>query len=171
MKTNIILIGMPGAGKSTAGVVLAKTLGKEFMDTDLLIQQAERRLLQQIIHAEGVAGFLAVEERIVLRMTVAHAVIATGGSVVYSPAVMAHLQRLGTIVYLQLPLAEIENRITNMASRGIAIGLGQQLSDLYRERTPLYEKYADLTVACRGLTLEKVNTAIVAGLALRKSER
>jgi shikimate kinase len=164
MKTDIILIGMPGAGKSTVGVVLAKTLAKKFIDTDLLIQQAEGRLLQQIIYADGVAAFLAVEERVLLRLDAMNAVIATGGSGVYSPAAMAHLKRLGTIVYLQLSLAEIESRITNMASRGIAIGPGQRLSDLYQERTPLYEKYADLTIACSGLTLEAVSTAIAVEL-------
>jgi shikimate kinase len=164
MDTNIILIGMPGAGKSTVGVVLAKTLGKKFIDTDLLIQQTEHRLLQQIIQADGIASFLAVEEQVVLRLTAANAVIATGGSVVYSPVAMARLKRSGTVVYLQLRLDELETRITNMSSRGIAIGPGQQLSDLYRERMPLYESYADLTVACSGLTLEAAVTAIVVRL-------
>jgi shikimate kinase len=162
MKTNIVLIGMPGAGKSTVGVVLAKTLGKLFVDTDLLIQQSERRLLQQIICEDGVKAFLAAEERIILQMMVTNTVIATGGSVVYSPAAMRRLQNQGIIVYLQLPLAEIERRITDMASRGIALGAGQQLSDLYRERVPLYESYADLTVDCSGLSLEAIITAIVA---------
>jgi shikimate kinase len=161
MKPNIVLIGMPGAGKSTVGVVLAKTLGKAFVDTDLLIQQAERRLLQQIIQTDGVAAFLAAEERVVLQMAVTNAVIATGGSVVYSRAIMAYLKQIGMVIYLQLPFTEIERRITNMTSRGIAIGAGQQLSDLYRERTPLYERYADLTVDCSGLPLEAVITAIV----------
>ncbi|MGD8399870.1 MAG: shikimate kinase [Bacillota bacterium] len=162
MKTNLVLIGMPGAGKSTVGVVLAKTLGKMFIDTDLLIQQTMRRLLPQIIREDGVAAFLAGEERTVLQLTANNTVIATGGSVVYSPKAMAHLQRLGMVIYLQLPLAEIESRITNMASRGIAIGPGQQLSDLYRERVPLYEKYADMILDCNGLTLEAVLTAIMA---------
>jgi shikimate kinase len=161
MKSNIVLIGMPGAGKSTVGVVLAKTLGKNFIDTDLLIQQAEQRLLPQIIREDGVVAFLAVEERVVLQITVTRAVIATGGSVVYSPAAMGHLKKLGTVVYLQLPLTEIESRITDMAGRGIAIDAGRRLSDLYRERTPLYEKYADLTVDCNGLALETVITALV----------
>jgi shikimate kinase len=162
MKTNLVLIGMPGAGKSTVGVVLAKTLGKMFIDTDLLIQQTMRRLLPQIIREDGVAAFLAGEERTVLQLTANNTVIATGGSVVYSPKAMAHLQRLGMVIYLQLPLADIESRITNMASRGIAIGPGQQLNDLYRERVPLYEKYADMIVDCNGLTLEAVLTAIMA---------
>jgi shikimate kinase len=161
MKTNIILIGMPGAGKSTVGVVLAKTLGKAFVDTDLLIQQAERRLLQQVIHEDGVAAFLDAEEQVVTQLIAVNAVIATGGSVVYSPVAMEHLGKQGVVVYLQLPLVEIENRITNMASRGIAIGEGQQLSDLYRERTLLYDNYADLTVDCSNLTLEAVISAIV----------
>jgi shikimate kinase len=164
MKPNIVLIGMPGAGKSTVGVVLAKTLGKAFVDTDLLIQQAERRLLQQIIQTDGVTAFLAAEERAVLQIAVTNAVIATGGSVVYSQAAMAYLKEIGMVIYLQLPFTEIERRITNMTSRGIAIGADQQLSDLYRERTPLYENYADLTVNCNGLALETVITAIVAGI-------
>jgi shikimate kinase len=158
---NIILIGMPGAGKSTVGVVLAKTLGKNFIDTDLLIQQAEQRLLPQIIREDGVAAFLAVEERVVLQITAIRAVIATGGSVVYSPAAMGYLKKLGTVVYLQLPLTEIESRITDMAGRGIVIDAGRRLSDLYRERTPLYEKYADLTVDCSGLALETVVATLV----------
>ncbi|HYH03607.1 MAG TPA: shikimate kinase [Bacillota bacterium] len=160
MKTNLILIGMPGAGKSTIGVVLAKTLGKVYVDTDLLIQQAQQRLLQQIIQEDGVEALLAAEEQVVLQLQAQHAVVATGGSMVYSPMAMAHLKTLGLVIYLQLPLTELERRITNMASRGIAMGPGQQLSDLYRERVPLYEKYADLTVDCSGLSLEAAVTRI-----------
>ena len=161
MENNLILIGMPGAGKSTIGVVLAKTLGKVFVDTDLLIQQSQQRLLQEIIREDGVAALLAVEEEIISQLQAENAVIATGGSVVYSSAAMERLKDLGLIVYLQLPLAELEPRITNMASRGIVMRPGQQLRDLYRERRPLYEKYADLTVDCSGLSLEAAVTAII----------
>ncbi|HEY8463066.1 MAG TPA: shikimate kinase [Bacillota bacterium] len=161
MKTNLILIGMPGAGKSTVGVVLAKAVGKLFIDTDLLIQQSQQRLLSQIIQEDGVAAFLALEERVVLQIRTTEAVIATGGSVVYSPQAMEWLKTSGWVIYLQLPYAEIERRVTDMIGRGIVRGAGQQLSDLYRERIPLYEKYADITIDCNGLSLETVVAAII----------
>lgn len=167
MENNLILIGMPGAGKSTVGVVLAKTLGKVFIDTDLLIQQSQQRLLQEIIREDGVTKLLAVEEQVILQLQAENTVIATGGSVVYSSAAMARLKDLGLVVYLQLPLAELETRITNMASRGIVMRPDQQLSDLYRERRPLYEKYADLTVDCTGLSLEAAATVIINGIKNR----
>ncbi|HEX3048194.1 MAG TPA: shikimate kinase [Bacillota bacterium] len=158
---NVGLIGMPGAGKSTVGVVLAKALAKVFVDTDLLIQQARGCLLQELICAEGVGGFLAAEEQVVLGLQTENAVIATGGSVVYSALAMQHLKTQGWIVYLKLPLAVVEQRIDNMASRGIAMAAGQKFSDLYWERAPLYEKYADLVVEASALTLEETVAAIV----------
>ncbi len=158
---NIVLIGMPGAGKSTLGVLLAKTLGKSFLDTDLLIQEKEGRLLQAIIDQDGVAKFLQIEARVLRQVEIVNAVIATGGSVVYDQNAMKHLGQNGIIVYLQLPYAEIECRISNMASRGIALGAGQRLIDLYNERTPLYERYADLVVDCSAKTLEAAVQSIV----------
>jgi shikimate kinase len=153
---NIILIGMPGAGKSTAGVILAKTLGMAFIDTDLLIQAKEGRLLQTIIDQDGVAAFLKIEEAVILGLTPANTIVATGGSVIYSHDAIFHLKKRGRLIYLQLGYEEIEGRIKNMASRGIAIGGGQKLSDLYRERAPLYERAADMVVNCSSLTVEAV---------------
>jgi shikimate kinase len=162
---NLVLIGMPGAGKSTIGVILAKITGKSFIDTDLVIQQTENRLLQQIIDEDGVASFLAVEARTILNLQVDQAVIATGGSAVYSPAAMKWLRQNGIIIYLRLPCGEIEKRIVNMASRGIAIGKGQPLLELYHERTPLYEKYADIRVDVADCSVETAAERTVAAIA------
>jgi shikimate kinase len=156
MKTNVVLIGMPGAGKSTIGVILAKMLGKSFIDTDLLIQQSENRLLQQIINEDGVDVFLRVEERTILNLKAEGTVIATGGSVVYSPAAMERLRQNGSIIYLQLSFAEIERRIVDMAGRGIVMSKNQPLIELYHERTPLYEMYANVVVDCVGCSVETV---------------
>jgi shikimate kinase len=162
---NLVLIGMPGAGKSTIGVILAKISGKSFIDTDLLIQQSEKRLLQQIINEDGVASFLAVEARTILNLKVDQAVIATGGSAVYSRAAMEWLRQNGIMIYLQLPFDEIERRIGNMASRGIAIGKDQPLLELYRERTPLYEKYADILVDSADCSVETAVERTAAAIA------
>lgn len=153
---NIVLIGMPGAGKSTVGVILAKTLGMRFIDTDLIIQESEGRLLQQILDTDGVARFREIEERCILSLAAANAVIATGGSVVYSDAAMRHLKEAGTAVYLRLDYPEIERRIRNIRTRGVLLRPGQSLYDLYRERQPLYERHADVTVDCGGKTAEEV---------------
>jgi len=153
---NIILIGMPGAGKSTVGVLLAKALSLDFVDTDVLIQAKEGRRLQDIIEASGLDEFLALEERHVLALEIRGAVIATGGSVVYSEGAMNHLKELGRIVYLQIPLSELEARITDMDARGVVIEPWQNLADLYHERLPLYEAYADLSVDCAGLNQDQV---------------
>ena len=153
---NIVLIGMPGAGKSTVGVLAAKTLGMAFVDTDLLIQEQEGRLLQEIIDQDGVAAFLKIEERVILQVNVANCVIAPGGSVIYSRAAIQHLKAKGTLIYLKLRYDEIEQRIKNLASRGIAIGKDQKLGDVFQERVILYEKYADSVVDCSAITIEDV---------------
>jgi shikimate kinase len=153
---NIVLIGMPGAGKSTIGIVLAKTLKKPFLDTDLLIQQREDELLQDIINKKGIAAFLKIEEEVVAGLNVKNHVIATGGSVVYSPLAMGALKEAGTLVYLPLAFEEIQKRIRNITTRGIAMNQGQSLKNLYHERLPLYEKYADIIVDCAGLRDEQV---------------
>ncbi|RME38683.1 MAG: shikimate kinase [Deltaproteobacteria bacterium] len=153
---NLVLIGMPGAGKSTVGVVLAKRLGLGFVDTDLLIQMRTGRRLQQIIDEDGLQAFRALEEQTVLEFDVCDAVIATGGSVVYSDKAMRHLAALGTLVYLEVPLTELEQRLHDMESRGLVIDPGATLADLYTERTPLYRRWADISIDESGKNLEEV---------------
>lgn len=160
-RKNIVLIGMPGAGKSTIGVLLAKALRKPFTDIDLIIQQQENELLQDIIHQRGVKSFLSVEEKAVLGLRVENHVIATGGSIVYSYDAVNHLKENGILIYLQLEFEEIERRITNITSRGIAIHREQKLIDLFKERVPLYEKYNDITVCCSNKHMEDVVAEII----------
>jgi len=159
-KTNVILIGMPGSGKSTSGILLAKTLGLSFLDSDLLIQQQEGTLLQELVNQKGFFGFVEIEERIVSNLSAAHCVISTGGSVVYSEKSMNHFQKIGIIVYLDVSFSEIMRRIQNISTRGIALKDGQSLENLYDERLPLYQKYADLTVSGDGKTIEELVTEI-----------
>jgi shikimate kinase len=151
---NIILIGMPGAGKSTVGVILAKVLGYKFVDADLLIQEKEDRLLHEIIKAEGVDGFINIENQVNSSITAHKSVIATGGSVVYGKEAMKHLQKIGTIIYLKLSFDELNKRLTNINNRGVIMKDGQTLYDLYLERTPLYEKYANITIETDGCSVE-----------------
>jgi len=157
---NIILIGMPGAGKSTIGNLLAKTLGMPFIDTDRFIEQGENMTLQDIINKKGLKSFLEIEEKAVLRLQTENHVIATGGSVVYSSAAMSYLKSGGIIVYLQLQHKRLKRRIRNIDSRGIAMDKGQTLLELYNERVPLYEKCADITVDCSGKQAEDVAAEI-----------
>ncbi len=153
---NIILIGMPGAGKSTVGVVLAKKLGYAFVDADLVIQSREGKLLHEIIAERGVEGFWRVEESVGESMEASRTVIATGGSAVYGPKAMAHYKQIGTVVYLSLPLDEIRERLGDLNERGVTLREGQDLAGLYEERVPLYEGYADNTVACEGLSIREI---------------
>ncbi len=155
MKNNIVLIGMPGVGKSSAGVVLAKILGYEFVDSDLVIQKQEKRLLKDIIATEGNDGFLEIENRINASIDVVNSVIATGGSVIYGKEAMKHLAEIGTVVYLRATYETIDSRLSNLTGRGVAIKEGQTLFDLYVERTVLYEKYAELIIDLDGLTIEE----------------
>lgn len=145
---NIILIGMPGVGKSTLGVLLAEALGMAFVDTDIIIQENEGRMLQEIIDAEGIDGFLKAEERAILGLRTANTVISTGGSVIYSPVAMAHLKHEALTVYLDAPFEDIESRLSNINTRGVVIKPGSSLRDVYNERVPLYKQYSDLTAAC-----------------------
>jgi shikimate kinase len=161
-RNNIILIGMPAVGKSTVGVLLAKRLGLGFMDTDLLIQTGEKGYLRDIISAQGIEGFCAVEERYLLRVRADGSVIATGGSAVYSPAAMAHLGNLGTIVYLQVSLVQLETRLANITDRGVVHAPGDSIADLYRQRTPLYTRYAQVTVNCDNQRPDQTVAAICA---------
>ncbi|MDD2483423.1 MAG: shikimate kinase [Eubacteriales bacterium] len=161
---NIIMIGMPGCGKSTVGVILAKTLGKNFLDTDLLIQIREGDLLQNLIDRKGMDVFLAAEEKALLSIESEDTVIATGGSAVYSDIAMKYLSTIGTIVYLELSYETICQRLDNINTRGIAMGEGETLKNLYEKRIPLYETYADIRVNVEGLNVEKSVEAIISEL-------
>lgn len=161
---NLILIGMPACGKSTMGVVLAKTLGMSFVDTDLLIQEEENEKLQNIIDERGMQEFLAVEERVLSSVDVENSVVSTGGSAVYSDKAMKHLKENGTVVYIKLSLEEIERRLNNIKTRGIAMKPGETLADLYALRVPLYEKYADITVETEGFSIEESIEALIRAL-------
>lgn len=143
---NIVLIGMPGVGKSTVGVILAKELGYQFVDADLLIQKQEKRLLKDIIAREGVDGFIAIENKVNASIEAEDTVIATGGSVIYGKEAMLHLKEIATVVYLKLSYEQLAKRLGNLKNRGVVLRNGQTLKDLYVERSVLYEKYADITI-------------------------
>lgn len=145
---NIILIGMPGAGKSTIGVVLAKKLGYNFLDSDLLIQEHENKLLHEIISEKGLDGFEQIENEVNASLETEHTVIATGGSVIYGTEAIMHLKSIGTVIYLKLDYEELEERLGDLEERGVAIRPGQTLLELHDERVSLYEKYADITIDC-----------------------
>lgn len=153
---NIILIGMPGAGKSTVGVVLAKRLGYAFVDSDLVIQEKYGRLLQDLIEEYGTEGFRELENEVNSGIDVQRSVIATGGSAVYGREAMEHFRKIGTVVYLKLPYAEIAERVGDLIARGVSMMPGQTLEELYKERTPLYEKYAHITINCEGKMLREL---------------
>ena len=161
---NIILIGMPGAGKSTVGVLLAKTLGYAFLDTDLVIQQREGALLQSLVDSLGVEAFLDVEADAICSVECRGTVIAPGGSVVCRERAMSHLKALSRIVYLHLPLEELERRLNNISTRGIAMAPGETLADLFAYRAPLYRNYADLTVDVGRQSLEETVALVLRAL-------
>ena len=161
---NIILIGMPAVGKSTIGVVVAKRLGYGFLDTDLLIQEEEGKLLKDIIAEKGTDGFLEVEDRVNAGVNVKKTVVSPGGSVVYCENAMKHYKEIGTIVYLKVSFETINKRLKNAKSRGVVLREGQTLKNLYDERTALFEKYADITVSEEGLGLEDTIDAVLAAL-------
>ena len=152
---NIIFIGMPASGKSTVGVVVAKRLGYDFIDTDLLIQKQEKRLLKEILADMGNDGFLAIENQVNREVEAEHAVISPGGSVVYCKEAMEHFKEIGKIIYLKVSYETINSRISNAKNRGVVLKEGQTLRDLYDERTKLFEKYADYVVSEDGLRLEE----------------
>lgn len=156
MRDNIVLVGMPGAGKSTVGVVLAKRLGYRFVDSDLVIQEKYGKLLHELIEENGVEGFWKIENEVNASLKGHKSVIATGGSVIYGGEAMEHLRRMGTVVYLKLPCEEIAERLGDLNARGVTLMPGQSLTDLYEERVPLYEKYAHSIVECQGLSLRQV---------------
>ncbi|HOJ80072.1 MAG TPA: shikimate kinase [Clostridiales bacterium] len=157
---NLVLIGMPGAGKSTVGVLLAKTLKMPFTDTDILIQKQENSYLQELIEKHGIDGFIKIEENTVKSLDLRNHVIATGGSVVYSETAMAHLKAHGIIFFLNARLYQLERRLKNSRNRGIAMSSGQTLGSLYRERLTLYKKYADIEIDCSRKHIETIVSEI-----------
>jgi len=154
------LIGMPGVGKSTIGVVLAKVLGYQFVDADLLIQEAEGKLLSELIEENGTDGFIEIENRVNSQIQTHRSVIATGGSVIYGKEAMEHLKAIGTVVYLKQNLRVLQRRLRNLKGRGVVLKEGQTLADLYKERTVLYEKYADITVDQYKQTIQQTLKAV-----------
>ena len=159
-RENINLIGMPGVGKSTIGVVLAKVLGYQFVDADLLIQEAEGKLLSELIEENGTDGFIEIENRVNSQIQTHRSVIATGGSVIYGKEAMEHLKSIGTVVYLKQNLRVLQRRLRNLKGRGVVLKEGQTLADLYKERTVLYEKYADITVDQYKQTIQQTLKAV-----------
>ena len=163
----VSLIGMPGAGKSTIGVLLAKRLGLNFVDTDLLIQVQRGEALQDTVDSLGFEAFCALEESVLLDMTLAKYLVATGGSVVYSEQAMARLADAGPVVYLQVPLPVLSERVQAQPDRGIAFAPGQALADIYRERKPLYERFANITIACEARSPESIAGEVIRQLRNR----
>lgn len=155
-KSNIVLLGMPGSGKSTVGVLLAKRLGKRFVDTDLLIQEQEGRLLCEIIAEEGLNRFIEIENQVNASLVAENSVIAPGGSAVYGKEAMEHFREMAEIVYLKLSYDSVAERLGDLVKRGVAFRPGQTLLDLYNERCPLYEAYADYVAECDGKELGEV---------------
>ena len=162
---NVALLGMPSAGKSTLGVMLAKRTVRDFLDTDLLIQDAEGLPLRDLIRLRGADGFRKIEEHCVVDLDLSGTVIATGGSVVYSDTAMKHLGHMAVRVYLSLPLDELQQRIGDLDMRGVVRSPGQTLAEILAERTPLYERYADVRVDCQGLGYEAAVDAVADALA------
>jgi shikimate kinase len=167
-RSNIILIGMPGSGKSTVGVILARLTARDFVDTDVLIQTQQGRTLQDIVDRDGYLALRGIEENVILKLDCRDHVIATGGSAVYSPAAMAHVKSHGIAVFLHVDLPTLRSRVDDYDTRGLAKRLDQSLDDLFTERFALYRKYADITVDCIGLTHEEVCARIIRELETRR---
>lgn len=162
---NLILIGMPTCGKSTVGIILAKALGYDFIDGDLVIQRNTGKKLSQLMEERGVDGFLQLEEETLCGLSCSHSVIAPGGSAVYGEKAMAHLKELGRVIYLKMDLDMLEERLHDAKNRGVALREGQTIEMLFNERVPMYERYADITVDERGHALEDMVVLIVSQLA------
>lgn len=167
-KSNIVLIGMPGAGKSTLGVVLAKILGMDFVDGDILIQNQAGNTLQKIIDAQGVDGFLQVENDVLAAVDAQNTVISTGGSAIYSDEAMRHLTEIGTVVYLDVSLEELRSRLGSLHERGVVMrkGVSMSLDEIFEERGPLYRKYAEVTLQTDGLTVREATRKLVDALSV-----
>lgn len=159
--SNLVLIGMPGSGKSTVGVILAKKTSRDFVDTDLLIQKSQERKLQDIVDNDGYAALRDIEESVLLDLCVRNHVIATGGSAVYSDQAMAHLKSEGLVIFLDVDLETLESRIPDFSTRGIARRPEQSFSQLFDERIDLYTKHADITIKCGRLAQEEVCARII----------
>jgi shikimate kinase len=153
---NIVLIGMPSAGKSTVGVILAKTLGMNFIDTDLVIQEKTGRLLQEIINEDGIDDFLKIEGNSILSVKVKNTIIATGGSVIFCDKAIEHLKLQGIVIYLKVEFDEIVKRLDNITTRGVVLANGYSLRDMYNERVPLYERYSDVIIDCSNKGVEEI---------------
>lgn len=164
-KTNIVLIGMPGVGKSTVGVILAKIIGYKFVDTDLVIQEQTGKKLSKLIEKLGADGFIQLENDINAGLEAEHSVIATGGSVVYGNEAMEHLKETGVVVYLKQDMGQLKRRLRNIRGRGVVLKDGQTLDDLFEERSVLYEKYADVVVDEFGLDVEQTIAAVRTAIA------
>jgi len=156
IRSNLILIGMPGAGKSTVGVILAKLTSRDFVDTDVLIQTSQGRTLQNIVDTDGYELLRKIEEDVLLGLSVKNCVIATGGSAVYSNCAMAHLKSDGIVIFLDVDMPTLESRIHDYSTRGLAKRADQSFADMFDERFALYTRYADITITCSGLNHEEV---------------
>lgn len=161
IEKNIVLIGMPGVGKSTIGVILAKVMSRNFLDTDIYIQSMEGATLQEIIDTQGVKSFCEIEEKYILSVSCKNSVIATGGSVVYSKKAIESLKQFGILFYLYLPLSHIKKRLKNISSRGVVMLQSQSLEQLFKERLPFYKRYADTIIDCTGKNHEEVINEIL----------
>jgi shikimate kinase len=168
-RSNIVLIGMPGSGKSTIGVILAKQCCRAFLDTDMLIQTRAGRTLKELVDREGYRALRKLEEEVLLRIDAMDTVIATGGSAVYSQPAMEHLASIGVVVFLDADLPTLRSRVKDFSLRGLAKRPEQSFEQLYEERRPLYRRYADVTIPCAGLTHEEVSARVIAHCAETKN--
>lgn len=167
IKNNLALIGMPAVGKSTVGVLLAKKMGFGFQDTDILIQTREQMTLAQIIETRGLQTFLDIEGEYLKSLDCSGQIIATGGSVIYRASAMAHLEKIATIVYLAVDLSVLTMRLSDLVTRGVAIDPGRGIDELYKERTPLYDKFCDIKIDCRQMNPAQVVSAIAEATSIK----